>query len=302
MTWRWNSWEELQDAVDPPEIITEGLFRIAQNETRFAAVCKLHEAQNDLAETLRSIQRILLRSDAPTEADLAEIELLVEEALAAGAMMFLYHKGITTSPAAYGFLHQTNLPEHWDRYVAANRILYEIERLVSDAEVLLDGYRSMDTSAHRFLGDLDLPPELASDFREARCLFSVGFDDVGLLVAGRGLEGVLRSLAARQKLVLEIRGKPTPAREADFFDIIEVFWHTRWKRTGNRLITPETKALLHYLRTLRNGGAHASVGQDRHSVNPRQTGTVVAETATRLWHEVAKPRTRLETRTVPKTW
>src|SRR5262245_65585889 len=49
----------------------------------------------------------------------------------------------------------------------------------------------------RFIvGVLDLPPSLESDFRTSRNLFSIGFDEVGLLIAGRRLEGVLRKIAS----------------------------------------------------------------------------------------------------------
>src|SRR5215471_17825609 len=57
-------------------------------------------------------------------------------------------------------------------------------------------YRSTVVSARRRLlvEGLSLPADLAADFRTARDLFSVGLDEVGGLIAGRGLKGVLRAI------------------------------------------------------------------------------------------------------------
>lgn len=57
--------------------------------------------------------------------------------------------------------------------------------------------------------------ELEADFRLARNLFSIGFDEVGVLIAGRGLEGVLRKVAAMRKIELVVRGNATSVAEAD---------------------------------------------------------------------------------------
>jgi hypothetical protein len=142
---------------------------------------------------------------------------------------------------------------------------------------------------------------LEADFRLARNLFSLGFDDVGLLIAGRGLEGVLRKIANIRKILLESKGKTAPAAEADLHDLIETMYQLRWKTKGTRLISPEAKALLHYLRTLRNNGAHPVAGS-RSAVNLREKAVLVAETANRLWNEVSKTKARLHPAVVPKTW
>jgi hypothetical protein len=129
----------------------------------------------------------------------------------------------------------------------------------------------------------------------------VGFDDVGLLIAGRGLEGVVRKVAEVRKIFLEAKGKTILAYDADLHDLIEVMFHVRWKTKGTRLITSETKALLHYVRILRNSGAHPS-RTAKSAANPRETATVIAETANRLWNEVSTTRARLAPTTVQKTW
>ena len=68
-----------------------------------------------------------------------------------------------------------------------------------------------------------------------------------------------------------------------------------------RLISQETRALLHYLRTLRNGGAHPT-----HSAKPnptsRETAVVISETANQLWNQISKTRAQIEPKTVQKNW
>lgn len=78
-----------------------------------------------------------------------------------------------------------------------------------DEQLLIDG--------------LDLPEELTYDFRLARNVFSIGLDEVGLFVAGRGLEKVLRRIARGRKIAVVVRTKQKPAAEPDFYDLIEAY-------------------------------------------------------------------------------
>lgn len=215
---------------------------------------------------------------------------------------FCTHKRLAKSEASYGFLHQNDLLEHWDRYANTGRIASEIHELVSDLSDLLQGYEAFLRDEERFIiGGLDLPASLESDFRLARNLFSVGFDDIGLLIAGRGLEGVLRKIAHDRKILLEIKGKATPASESDFFDLIETMYHVRWQTNKTRFLSTEMRALMHFLRTLRNGGAHAVVQGSRFLVNPREAAALIAESANELWKDT-RTRARLTPSTIQKSW
>ncbi|MGC2388968.1 MAG: hypothetical protein WA621_06185, partial [Candidatus Acidiferrum sp.] len=99
------------------------------------------------------------------------------------------HKRLAKSDFSYGFLHQKDILDHWDRYEKSGRVASEIQQLMADVRELRKGYYDFVDAEDRFLlDDLDLPPPLESDFRLARNLFSIGFDEVGLLIAGRGLE------------------------------------------------------------------------------------------------------------------
>ena len=70
-------------------------------------------------------------------------ERIVLEAIHAGETLLLYHKRLAKSDASYGFLHQNDLLEHWDRYAKTHRIIAEIDQLSGDINELLTGYREL---------------------------------------------------------------------------------------------------------------------------------------------------------------
>jgi hypothetical protein len=307
MAWLWNSWEEYVDIVHPIAVGKPGLRR-AQRSSWFETECHLWEAAQKLTKASQALYDLGFSGEnhdrPPNDPSIIkQTRPLVLEAVYAGEKLLLYHKRLAKSDASYGFLHQNDILEHWDRYEGTGRIAHEIHQLMSDIRELLNGYQDLVQAEDRFIVEnLDLPSSLESDFRLARNLFSVGFDEVGLLIAGRGLEGVLRKIADIRKIALDIKGKAYPASEVDVYDLIETMFRIRWKSKGTRLITPDTKALLHYLRSLRNSCAHAPASGARQINAPREMATVVAETANRLWNDVSKTRARLDPTTVQKTW
>jgi hypothetical protein len=183
------------------------------------------------------------------------------------------------------------------------QIYREIAQLTEDVDTLITGLRELKAKDDSFLMDeLELPPDLVVDFRTARNLFSVGFEEAGVLLAGRGLEGVLRRIALTRKVSPRRKGKDTPAAEADLHDLIELVFRIRWKFSGERLISPETRALLHFLRTLRNSGAHAPAGERTPTFNPRETATLVATVAGHLWKKASSTRARFADLVVERDW
>jgi hypothetical protein len=308
MAWLWASWDEYVDAVHPAAFDSPGRLRGAQRDSWFEAERHLWDAVRKLTEATRTLHTLgFTGSDhesPPNDASVIDrAERIVLEAIFAGEELLLYHKRLAKSDAAYGFLHQSGMLKHWDRYERAGRLPMEIHQLMCDIGELLNGYQELVQAEDRFIvGHIDLPSSLEADFRLARNLFSVGFDEVGLLIAGRGLEGVLRKIADVRKIVIEVKGKASRGSEADFYDLIEAMSRVRWKTSRTRLITPEIKALLHYLRSLRNSGAHPTGHGGRSMISPRETATLIAETANRLWSDVSGTRARLDPQQVQKTW
>jgi hypothetical protein len=306
MPWLWNSWEEYRDWVHPSSI-RRGFWGLSHQQTWNEAESKLWDAVHRLTESRNSLCKLGFTGsddDFPPDspADLSRVRHLVITVIHCGETLLLYHKRLAKSEASYGFLHQIDLLEHWDRYASTGRIASEIHQLVTDLRDLLQGYEAFLRAEDKFIiGGLDLPTSLESDFLLARNLFSVGFDDVGLLIAGRGLEGVLRKIAHDRKILLEIKGKAAPASESDFFDLIETMYHVRWKTKKTRFLSSEMRALMHFLRTLRNGGAHAAIQGSRFLVNPREAAALIAESANELWRET-RTRARLTPNTIQKNW
>ena len=306
MAWLWNSWEEYVDIVRPVAVDNPQRVRQSQRDSWLETEHSLYKALRELEEKTHALCQLGFRgSDDPPAHDQALVGQalpLVMDAVCAGEEVLLYHKRLAKSKAAYGFLHQHMILEHWERYAQTRRITREICQLVSDIDELLRGIDALTAAEDEFIvGSLELPAPLEADFRLARNLFSVGFDEVGLLIAGRGLEGVLRRIADVRKISLEAKGKSVPASETDLYDLIETMYQLRWKTRRTRLISPETKALLHYLRALRNSGAHPAA-EARAVVNLREKAVLVAETANRLWSEVSETKARLYPTVVQKTW
>jgi hypothetical protein len=308
MAWLWTSWKEFLDYVQPALVNRRGLFNLAQRNTTFENDGHLTEAVREITEAQYSLSELGFKGRdynvPPSEQSVSdEAKRVVIDLIHAGEELLLYHKRLATSDSAYGFLHQHDLLEHWERYIAAGNLSREIDQLVTDTSELLLGYHQLKDVDDRFLTCHSvLPPELEADFLLARNLFSVGFEEVGVLITGRGLEGVLRKIAQRRKVMIEVRGKVEPASEADVSDLIEVMFRIRWKATGTRLIEQETRALLHYLRTLRNAGAHPHHDGQQRLTNSREIASIVVETANRLWKDVTGTRARFYPTTIQKTW
>jgi hypothetical protein len=309
MAWLWSSWQEYLDNVQPVVAKSRGLFYLAQLGSRFETEEKLFEAVSTLTNTIESLNKLGFTEyddDMPLVEDAAIINQakgLVSVLIGAGEKLLLYNKRIVKDGTAYDFLHQHEILEEWERYSETDQISFEIEQLISDTKELLKGYYQLKEADGQFLiSELNLPSGLEEDFRLARNLFSVGFDEVGVLISGRGLEGVLRKIAQVRKIMIEAKGKVEPAYDADVYDLIELMYRLRWKVTKERLITQDIKALLHYLRALRNGGAHASPEGRRPPISPRETAKVVAETANRLWKDVTSTRARFEQTIIQKAW
>jgi len=269
MAWLWNSWEEYVAAVNPVAVQgSSDRVRLSHTDSRSLTKHSLYEAVRELKENALELKKLGFKgreisTPAHNPAIVSKAFVLVQDAVYAGEELLLYHKRLAQSRAAYGFLHQQLLINEWERYAKTHRITREINQLVSDMDKLLQDYDSLVEEDRELLvyGN-ELPDPLKDDFCLARDLFSVGFDEVGLMIAGRGEEGVLRKIA-------DFRSGATISGPPKNFDLIEAMF-----RDG--VISKDTKALLHYLRELRNSEAHSDGTKRRSLDNPRGTATTVA--------------------------
>ncbi|MSQ77604.1 MAG: hypothetical protein EXR97_04005 [Nitrospiraceae bacterium] len=216
----------------------------------------------------------------------------------------MYHRRLAKSKAAEEFIHRKDFEPHWDRYAESRRIYIELEHFHLSALQLLDGFDELSSQDREFLvRDLDLPDNLQPDFKLARDLFSAGLDGVGLLIAGRGLEGVLRAAAKKRSVQFLRRDNrpPSPACEADFADLIDIFAKMRWRRDKSPVINKETAAFLHFLRTTRNSAAHPDLaGDHKHIKTAREQAKIAAQLAQDIWKRVTRPRTQFVTKSIQK--
>jgi hypothetical protein len=200
MAWIWSSWEEFTENVRPVVVDSIGRFNLTHRSTWFDIEQGLFEALNEINDALNSLKTAGFKGSddklpPSDQLSIDEARGVVIELIHGGELLLLHHKRLAKSDFAYGFLHQHDISEHWDSW-SIKRLSREIDQLVRDTHKLLEGYYQIKEFDDQFLlFNLDLPVELEFDFRLARNLFSVGFDDVGVLIAGRGLEGVLRKIA-----------------------------------------------------------------------------------------------------------
>lgn len=307
MAWLWKSWEEYAEYIQPVFVNKQAMYNRLTRRSWARIERKIAETIAHLAQILTELGLQGFSGDENTPVPektkvVGTTPVLITRAIQAGEELLLLHKRLAINEAAYGFIAQREFFKYWDEYEKDNRLDVEINQFMSEVAILLRGVESVTQQDHTVvIENLRLPPELEADFRLARNLFSIGFDDVGLLIAARGLESVLRKIAAVRKISLLKNGKSEPLWEADIFDLIEGMYRVSWKKTGRRLISAQNRALLHYLRTLRNSGAHGSGHGTVSTINPRETAIVIASAANALWEE-ASSKARLDPTNIQKTW
>jgi hypothetical protein len=107
----------------------------------------------------------------------------------------------------------------------------------------------------------------------------------------------LRELAEKRRIRLQFKSKSVLLSGARFVDLIDGMAKLRWKKDGLPLLTPDTTALLHFLRNIRNGGAHPAEAR-KLATTPRDTARLIGQTATHLREEIGNSRKALESKTV----
>jgi hypothetical protein len=219
-----------------------------------------------------------------------------------GELMLLFQRRLATMPGgegAYGFLHGKETVERYidDRSKPPSR--YELEQLSDDVDTLLKSFDDAMARDQRFLLDdaRELPEELRIDFRIARDLCSVGFEDVALIVCGRGFEKVVRAIMSERKIVVTSGSKPKPASRAMLNDLIGAMSKLRWKDDGASVFSATSITLMHWVRDVRNGAVHE--GEEEIAADERATALVLTQVSSSLWATHLKNRDRdLETASV----
>lgn len=308
MAWLWPTWEEFVEFVHPQLLVSNTAQRAAKRASKFDNLRQLIDAVLQFRNALDSLAALgfkgrLHEISREEFAEAKSAHEAVTRLVRAGEDLLFRHSRLAKTKYAYGYLHQHGILEHWERFAKEGNLPYEVSQLVRDAKELLQGLEQIAREDEDFLvDDAELPDELAEDFRLARDLFSVGFDEVGLLISGRSLEGVLREIAELHDMKLVVRTKETSLSEASFHDLIEAMYHSRPEGDGARMIGQETRQLLHYLRAARNARAHWKLPDDVHIGSPREVAALVSKVAAQLWETKGKTDDKLKGFAVGKSW
>jgi hypothetical protein len=116
---------------------------------------------------------------------------------------------------------------------------------------------------------------------------------------------VLCDVPRMKRVRLGTSGKDGSLADASSFALIEAFAKLRLRVKGDRpqpLLQTSEKQLLHYVRTLRNAGAHPDGGSRTRSTSDRDLAVVAARLANELYRRAASTDSRLHRRRVVPTW
>lgn len=277
-SWRWDSDDEFREHVHPHAINEVRYVWQSWTILSFAQSAKrLYEEVAELRAALKQLEALLKRKEAPRM-----LEQATEVAVSIchfGERVLLLQKRLALSDHAYGFLHGKEAIPHAAHQTFKPPSLWDLRQLAEDTRKLLDGFDRLELEDADFLiSGLDLPDDLEPDFRLARDLFSVGFDETGLLIAGRGLEGVLRRIVVERGIRIGSHSKP--AEEARLREIIDAFTRERWA-DGSPMLKREAAQMFQWLRETRNVGAHP--GETGPFGPPREIAFLVVRSAQQLW-------------------
>lgn len=294
---RWTSDKEFEGRVFPSAFRNNEHVRLSHR--LYTLVAWLQEAEHEV----RALYKVTdeLRKLSRSTSDLNEAVSKAAEACIVGERLLLHNKRLALSEYAEEFLHIKDAfaSENDNRKRAGH---WDLDHLLKGLDDLSRGLNVLQKGDEFFLTlELNLPKDLKSDFYTARDCFSVGLDEPGLFVAGRGLEGVFRRILRERKVTLQTGAKVKPAAEAEFHDVIEVARRLRWRKDGNLIFSQDTIQLLHWLRTIRNREAHPAAST--RAADARTRATLVAETANSFWtlHSTYK-RAQLKDTLIIKTW
>jgi hypothetical protein len=191
MVWLWSTFEEYKESVQPIAVDRVSQFRRSQQQAWFEGQAQLHNSVEELIgynEELRSLIFVPGSNDELNEdpAILSAAHRVIAEIVYAGEILLLHHRRLAMHRAAHGFVAEHDILEHWERYCSTNRIYLEIAQFTDEVGALISGFRELHEDDESFLLEgLELPQDLIADFRTARNLFSVGFEEAGVLLAGR---------------------------------------------------------------------------------------------------------------------
>ncbi len=172
-----------------------------------------------------------------------------------GEIVLLYRQRLAQSDEGMRFIHYKQFIQHEANELGRRSHISEIRRLIEAAQALREKLEiELHTSDDFIVGRIrSLPADLASEFYIARDLYSVGFDEVGLLVVCRGLEQVIRRILVERKI--NTIDDQDPER-APLARVIDTVISLKWRCNSKAFISSASGQMLHWMRAVRNEGSH----------------------------------------------
>jgi hypothetical protein len=291
-SWLWQSYEEFESCVQPTETAMEPMMWTALEATTHVNLQGFFSALGDLYEAMSESNQLVGQNGSRISKDKPQISQIVEciyTFVREGESLLLYCRPLAMTDAGRSFVLRKEVVNHVARYVEECRIGFECAKLAKAVGEMLDEYERFIKGYHELLiNGLTLPAELRAEFVCARNLLSTGFDEAGLIYAGRGLEGTVRRIARDHQIMLK-SGKP--AAEARFAEALQRLQELRFAATQELLLAPPDVMRLQYARTMRNHVAHpaAGAGQARF----REEAIIMAAKAQDLWTRCSAPGVKL---------
>jgi hypothetical protein len=300
-SWRWASNEEFIEYVHPHALNEVNQVRNYERSYCFAEVCReLFNSVHELETSLSALDE-WLGSHREIDADGLSIGV---DICHHGETMLLFQRRLAVGMGAYGFLHGKDGIEHFAHKLSSHTTRRDLKQLRTDTAGLLSAFDdAMREDAHFLVDSVrDLPEALERDFRMVRDLCSVGFEDVGLIVCGRGFEKVIRAIMAARGVRISV-GKSTDldASKATLHDLIGAIGRLRWDDDDSLVFSSQSVALMHWIRQVRNEAVHE--GEESVAGDERTTATLLAQISGRLWsmHQQNEGRA-LKAQLLQKEW
>jgi hypothetical protein len=282
--WHWESTETFREYVHPIEHAPGNAVHVARSYTGFERVVKFCRVVCELESACSELERIIsIAAHPPTspfsEDQFDEVWTAAHHIVSSGEYALAYCKPLAKTKGGEEFIERKHIFEQLPRYQAqswGSCKSWTVDFLQTTKQFLEAIHDFLETEK-TFLDHVpDLPEDLKIDFVAARDVMSLGYDEAGLIYAGRGLEGVVRRIAQDHKVI--------PGKAVERLRLAEILTTLEAKRFSHNqslVIDEQTKQLLQLSRVMRNHSAHPN--SQRGSQGFREGAILMAQKANELW-------------------
>lgn len=288
--WHWESTEAYTEHIKPIEHGPKNAVHAAKSYTALKRVWSYCKAVHDLEEACAELKRIADIAAYPpispfTEDQFDQVWNAACRIVSNGEYIFAYCKALAETKGGEEFIERKHIFEELPRYQKeswGSCKSWTIDLLRATEEFLKSIYDFWATE-ESFLNHVpDLPEDLKMDFVAARDVMSLGFDEAGLIYAGRGLEGVVRQIAKKHNVI-----PSKPVERLRFFDILAALEKKKFSHDQSLVIDEQMRHRLQLSRVTRNHSAHPNSQQG--ALGMREDAILMAKKANELWKKCSAP-------------